>query len=78
MPTPRRPRFGQVGRGDFEHQLPDRVGAGGEVVDDAALRGESGICRRIGGRQGLGPGRMSRTAWRTAARTVGSSVVGAF
>ncbi|MFJ8563287.1 hypothetical protein [Streptomyces sp. NPDC093514] len=26
------------GRGDFEHQLPDRVAAVGEVVDDAAQR----------------------------------------
>ncbi|MFD8766831.1 hypothetical protein ACFV03_49340 [Streptomyces mirabilis] len=40
---------GQVGRRDFEHQLADRVRAGGEVVDDAAQRGERGIRWRIGG-----------------------------
>ncbi|GAA2531542.1 MULTISPECIES: hypothetical protein [Streptomyces] len=34
---------GQVGRRDFEHQVADRVGAGGGFVDDAAQRGERGI-----------------------------------
>lgn len=63
---------GEVGRGDFEHQLPDRARAGGEVVDDAAQRGDSRVRRRIGGWWGRGV-RTSRTAWRTTARTVGSS-----
>ncbi len=40
---------GEVGRGDFEHQLPDRVRAGGEVVDDTAQRGDGRVRRRIGG-----------------------------
>ncbi|MEU6184212.1 hypothetical protein [Streptomyces coeruleorubidus] len=41
----------EVGRGDFEHQLADRVGAGGEFVDDTAPCGERGIRRRVGGRR---------------------------
>ncbi|MEV7189932.1 hypothetical protein [Kitasatospora sp. NPDC093102] len=34
---------GEVGRGDFEHQLPDRVCAGGEVVNDAAQHGDGRV-----------------------------------
>ncbi|MFD3662783.1 hypothetical protein ACFWVF_19650 [Streptomyces sp. NPDC058659] len=45
---------GEVGRGDFEHQLPDRVGAGGEVVNEGAQRGERGIRWWIGGREKRG------------------------
>ncbi|MES9512206.1 hypothetical protein ABWJ92_38565 [Streptomyces sp. NPDC000609] len=40
---------GEVSRGDFEHQLPDRVAAGGEFVDDTAQRGGGRVRRRIGG-----------------------------
>lgn len=32
----------QVSRRDFEHQLADRVGVGGEFVDDAAEVGDRG------------------------------------
>ncbi|KOU63880.1 hypothetical protein ADK55_07825 [Streptomyces sp. WM4235] len=45
---------------------------GGEAVDDAAQLDERGIRRRTGG-PGGGAVRTSRTAWRTTARTVGSS-----
>lgn len=30
---------GQVGRGDFGHQLPEPAGVGGEAVDDAVRSG---------------------------------------
>lgn len=43
---------GQVRGGDFEHQLADRVGSDGEVVDDGAQRGKLGVGRRIGERRG--------------------------
>ncbi|UDM05407.1 hypothetical protein LGI35_44910 (plasmid) [Streptomyces longhuiensis] len=55
-------RVGQVGRGHFQHQLPDRVRAGGEVVDQGAQRGERGIGRRILGRRVLGCRRRGRGA----------------
>jgi len=42
---------GEVGWGDFEHQLPDRVGAGVEVSRDGAHRGGGRVRRRIGGRR---------------------------
>ena len=45
---------GELGRRDFEHQLPDRVRAGGEVVDDAAQRGHGRVRRRIGRRRRRG------------------------
>lgn len=35
--------LGEVGRNDFEDQFPDRVRTGGQVVDDAAEFGESGL-----------------------------------
>ncbi|MGW9122378.1 hypothetical protein ACWGRV_38285 [Streptomyces sp. NPDC055663] len=42
----------RIGRRDFEHQLADLVGAGGEVVDDGARGGDGRVRRRIGGRWG--------------------------
>ncbi|MFF7167087.1 hypothetical protein ACFZBP_37900 [Streptomyces sp. NPDC008086] len=33
---------GQMGRGDFQHQLADRVRTGGEVIDGAAQCGDPG------------------------------------
>ncbi len=39
---------------DFEHQLPDRVRAGEQLVNDVAQRAGRGVRRRIGGRQGRG------------------------
>jgi hypothetical protein len=70
---------GQVRGGDFEHQLADRVGGGGEVVvDDGAQRGKLGVGRGIGGRRGrygrrgrLGGLRRARWAHRALAGRCG-------
>lgn len=44
-------RVGEVGRGDFEHQLTDRVGAGVETVGDVAHFGDDRVRRLTGGRR---------------------------